>query len=84
MSVVLVNCTHIEELNERILRCYESFRREDSLSSRKKLAYAFIDVLADKNDSFIKDDLNRLSLSKVLDNILCQIPPLEENVFTVT
>ena len=34
----------IEELNDRILRCYENFRREDSLLTRKNLVDAFIDV----------------------------------------
>lgn len=64
---------------ENILNCFKYTISADS-NDQSDDSYAFIDVLADKNDSFIKDDLNRLSLNKVLDKILSQLPPLEENV----
>ncbi|MBQ2350258.1 MAG: RNA polymerase sigma factor RpoD/SigA [Cytophagales bacterium] len=64
---------------ENILNCFKYTISADS-NDQSDDSYAFIDVLADKNDSFIKDDLNRMSLNKVLDKILAQLPPLEENV----
>ena len=70
----------IEELNERILRCYESFRREDSLSSRKKLAYAFIDVcsvFADLGDLVnFENNFNKIRDLKIFD----QFPDISNSI----